>query len=621
MIHQILKLKRTAKKNGQSEPHIYRPSDVSSLPVTLPQILRKTGFDTILIAGPLFLPNSSKPLHSFLWQGLDGSRIRVHASANLFQNRELATEDFEKLARLEMRPFEDSLPLWVGELPSAESSVPQILDSHMNAMYRRDQDYYKSLSISGIPAVTEQNIDEAASLPEHKESEWNELLDGYLHAIGESINTRGVKRPVLVFNRHSFYGNETVEIPISSQEYPAAAIGPEGEIQPVQIINRTEGRAALFAAKNVPMHGYAVWDLMATSVAPEIDDAVYVTSTSLENEMLRVEFDFDTGLITSVFDKSLEREVLNAAVEVGSNGKRTLIRENAANRFQIFNDNLAAEKTIPELVSSELLEEGPVRGAIRFVHKYGDSSILQTIRLTSGSARIDFVTEIDWKESGQNLEAVFPAAINSFRAAHAIPYGYAERPTHLNPAGSLNISSDTGGNWVDLSEGDYGVALLNSGGLNTIVDGNTFRLSIVKDSLLENNRKQFSYSFLPHDGDIREGEVIENAIAISSPQRIAAITGNKTGSLPLEQSFFELDNAGIFIDSIHLAENDQNAVIVRLYESHNTRGTVAITSRLPIKKAFLVDLLERELVEIPIADEGILLPVLPFEIISVKFFV
>ena len=91
------------------------------------------------------------------------------------------------------------------------------------------------------------------------------------------------------------------------------------------------------------------------------------------------------------------------------------------------------------LDEAKVVENGPVRGAIRFARMLpgGKSKIVQTVRLTAGSARIDFLTEVDWHETDTLLKVAFPVAVNSPRATYEIQYGHTERPTHYNTSWDL----------------------------------------------------------------------------------------------------------------------------------------------------------------------------------------
>ena len=459
-----------------------------------------------------------------------------------------------------------------------------------------------------------------------------DVITDKLDKIINALDTVGMKRPVIVVSNLSHFANEVVRVQLEPRERPVTATGPEGEQEPVQIETLADGsRIAMFTARNVPMHGYAVWDLATTSIPPEPEDTVTVSANSLENGLLRVEFDETTGLITSIYDKECERNVLETART--SNGE--LLPEKCANQLQMFEDDplfwdawdvdLYYQdqcQILTVLESMEVVEWGPVRGAIRIVRTFGNSRIEQTIRLSTESRRIDFVTTVDWHESHKLLKAAFPAAINSQRATFEIQYGHVERPTHFNTSWDLARFEVCAQRWADISEGDYGVALLNDCKYGYDVHGNVLRLTLLRstkapDPEADMGLHHFTYSLLSHAGDLREGEVVENACALNYPHAVAPVKSNSKGTLTPSRSYFEVDNASIFIEAIKKAEREE-AVIVRLYEAHNTRGTTRFLTTLPIRKAYICDLMEANLQELKVVEGEFELEVKPFEIITLK---
>jgi alpha-mannosidase len=71
------------------------------------------------------------------------------------------------------------------------------------------------------------------------------------------------------------------------------------------------------------------------------------------------------------------------------------------------------------------------------------------------------------------------------------------------------------------------------------------------------------------------------------------------------------------IDTVKKAE-DSDGLIVRLYESHGTRGSVRLTSSLPITAASRCSLLERNDEPLPWQERGCTLEVTPFQIVTLK---
>jgi alpha-mannosidase len=176
--------------------------------------------------------------------------------------------------------------------------------------------------------------------------------------------------------------------------------------------------------------------------------------------------------------------------------------------------------------------------------------------------------------------------------------------------------------WADLSEPGYGVALLNDCKYGHDILGNTLRLSLLRapvspDPVADRGHHYFTYALLPHAGDIREGRVIEEAYALNVPL-IAREVKSHAGSLPSSASFFRVDRPGAVIEAIKVAESG-GALIVRLYEAEGARGQVRLTTSLPVSKAWLADLLEKEVSALPLKNGTVQLDLKPFEIVTIKF--
>jgi alpha-mannosidase len=71
------------------------------------------------------------------------------------------------------------------------------------------------------------------------------------------------------------------------------------------------------------------------------------------------------------------------------------------------------------------------------------------------------------------------------------------------------------------------------------------------------------------------------------------------------------------VEAIKRAE-DSDATVVRLYEAWGGRTKARLRTTLPARRAFLCDLLERDLEEIPVSDGEIELELTPFKILTLK---
>ena len=158
-----------------------------------------------------------------------------------------------------------------------------------------------------------------------------------------------------------------------------------------------------------------------------------------------------------------------------------------------------------ETVSVTAVESGPVRATVQVVKKTDRSTITQNISVWRTMPRIDFATVVDWHEKCHFLKAEFPVAVQSRTATYEIQYGAIERSTHQSNIVERAKFEVPAHKWIDLSESNYGVSLLNESKYGFSVQGNTMRISLLRsttnpDPHADEGRQVFTYSLLPHRG-------------------------------------------------------------------------------------------------------------------------
>ncbi len=417
------------------------------------------------------------------------------------------------------------------------------------------------------------------------------VRDSALSTLGAQIDTSTFTAPILISNTLSFPRCEVVQLP-----------------------------GGTLAQVEVPACGYIVVEnntaasLKATSAVKAQQSKSGIT---IENGLLRIKIN-SQGHLTSVYDLQARRESLSAPANV------LHLHEDIPNLWDAWDvDIFHKEKyrTLGDIEVLKLVESGPLRASVKIVRMFGKSRIEQNIVLRAGSARIDFPTQVDWQENQKLLKVSFPVAIHAMNATYEIQYGQLERPTHTNTSWDLARFEVCAQKWADLSEPGYGVALLNDCKYGYNVHGNTLGLSLLRapispDPLADRGQHRFTYSLLPHAGDLREGRVIEEAYALNIPLIIGQLKPY-AGNLPSSASFFELDRAGVVIEAVKVSENGKS-IIVRLYEAVGGRGPITLRTTLSVNRAWSTDLLENDIKSLPIKDGAISLDLKPFEIASIK---
>ena len=94
-------------------------------------------------------------------------------------------------------------------------------------------------------------------------------------------------------------------------------------------------------------------------------------------------------------------------------------------------------------------------------------------------------------------------------------------------------------------------------------------------------------------------------------------TARRSGTRPVKESFFEVDCPAVLIDTVKKAEKE-DAIIVRLYEAHQTRGPVIFKTSLPVRSIATADLMERTLNTLVCTDGRVTFNIAPFEIVTLK---
>ena len=238
---------------------------------------------------------------------------------------------------------------------------------------------------------------------------------------------------------------------------------------------------------------------------------------------------------------------------------------------------------------------------LQIVNCHMHSTITQSLWLYSESRRIDFETEIDWHEHHQILKASFPLDILANTATYDVQFGHVQRPTHENTSWDKAKFEVYGHKWVDISEPGYGISLLNDCKYGHNTEGSTLKLTILKCGTYPNpeadqGHHEFTYSLIPHAGDFRSAGIIREAYALNQP--MITLTASGDGSLPASFSLVSCDTPGVIIETVKKAEAD-DGMITRMYEAFGGRCTANITVAPGFSGAYLCDLMENVLQELP----------------------
>jgi alpha-mannosidase len=351
---------------------------------------------------------------------------------------------------------------------------------------------------------------------------------------------------------------------------------------------------------------------------------VVVTGRVVDNGLIRIELD-DNGLLTSVRDLVADREVLAD----GRPGNLLQLHADLPNEWDAWDIDAHYRRQRTDLVEADsvtVVESGPLVGALRVERSFGSSHIVQTIRVRAGSRRIDIETDIDWHESEKILKAAFPIDVHADRSAAEIQFGHVYRPTHTNTSWDAARFEVYAHRWVHVAEPGYGVAVLNDSTYGHDIsrrageDGRTtttVRLSLVRaprvpDPHADQGRHRFTYALLP--GASITAAVAEG-YALNLPLRVDAGTHDAVPA-PL----VTVDDPGVVVEAVKLADDRTGDVIVRIYEALGGRAAATVRAGFAVAAVSVVDLLERPLSSSSIVESegGVRVELRPFQIITLR---
>ena len=360
------------------------------------------------------------------------------------------------------------------------------------------------------------------------------------------------------------------------------------------VSQRTDG-GHVVQAHDVPSMGYAPIYFKKDAETAKAQIPFESHNSGINTPFYEIEWN-EVGQLTKLYDKTHKREVL--ADDSRGNVLQTF--EDKPMMFDAWDIDIFYQekmKEVTNLVSVQFMEQGSLQTVIRFKWEFGSSTITQDMIVYAESRRIDFKTHVDWQERQRLLKVAFPVDVRSTEATYDIQYGNVKRPTHWNTSWDYARFETVGHQWADLSEGGYGVSLLNDSKYGYDIKDHVMRLSLLKspihpDPYGDLGEHNFTYSLLPHENSWVEGNTVREAWQLNNP-----LTYKHGEVTPKGQSLLNCSADNLMIDAVKKAEYE-DAVVIRLHEFEGKRVNARLFGDWSIASWQECDLMER-----PISDE------------------
>ena len=670
LVRQILYGKRFYKEEFGIEVDSLWLPDVFGYSAALPQILKRSGNKYFMTQKLSWNEHNKFPHQSFWWEGIDGSRILAHMLPEETYNGPMAPSSikYAELNYIDSGLCENALMLFGigdgGGGPGREhlerASRMKNLDGVSPVIQEFSSDFFKKLQKTSEKLKTwrgelylEKHQGTLTSQAKNKQYNRNmELLLGNLElalVLSDGINTEMKEvldrlwQEVLLYQFHDIIpGSSIKRVYDESQEryqlleqqakelcdyyfgIAASNMGGETVINPLcwrreEWIHLENG---CYAYVKVPSMGYS----LASAEMPQEPISVKCGDDYISNEYLKVVFEKD-GTIKSVYDRINCQEVMS-----GSGNALEIYREE--HHSDAWDIDIAYLDEVPdyfELVEQKARIDGP-EAIFEQSYRYGKSNMELKVSLVSGREYVEFDMQIDWQEDLKMLRTSFPVNVYAQQAAYEIQFGKIYRPVHQNTSWDLARFEVSGHKWMDLSQNDYGVALLSVGKYGFSCIGNIMSMNLLRSQNYpcvqgDRGKHRIRYALYPHTGNEIAGKVTKKAYEFNVPlftvnmveataEKTATGAAVKTGEWNKEYSLLSV--SGDLIAHTVKPSEDKQAVVVRLYEPNGQSSTTTVKFNENYTRAYLCDLLENKESEICIQAGKIVLNAGPFELITLK---
>lgn len=487
----------------------------------------------------------------------------------------------------------------------------ETLDSAWRTLLMHE--FHDILPGSSIPTVYWDARQALTELAETLATLIDEMLAGLL--------PDGQSESLVVLNPSPFPRSELLALPVRDDGmYPLV----DGQRLRTQRAADTGSSVALVELPGIPGRGYTQIDWRSektdetdtgekpavASVYEDAESGEDDTGVWLQNAFFTVRLN-RSGEIVSLRDRRMVggREI----IPVGERANVLTAYEDLPRDFDAWDiDAYYARKPYTlETTEVSVVERGPLRAVVRVERRFRTSTVTQRIVLYRANPRIDFETLIDWHEQHIALKTAFPLDLRTTHTTGEIQYGAIERPVHRNTSWDQARFEIPAHRWIDLSEGDYGVSLLNDSLYGHDVANGRLGLTLLRsptfpDPQADQGEHTLTYSLYPHLGDWRTGGTVAAGYALNrslvtyttragdSPDALGGQTAAQDANARASDIIFATETDDVVIEAVKRSQ-DGEAIIVRIYETGGNRVRATINSALLLAEVVECDLQERPL--------------------------
>jgi len=429
LVRQMLQGKRFFIQEFGYETRILWLPDVFGYPGNLPQLMSEAGCDFFLTQKLSWNDTNKPEHHTFIWEGIDGTRIFTHFPPADTYNGSFRPEEVEQ----SIRNFKDgqsshrSLYLF-GWGDGGGGPQPEMIESahRLGVEIGRAGDFFEAAAAEANGLATSVGelyfeLHRGTYTSQSRTKRLNRLAQQALReaemwsvAAGgpyPSIELSALWQKLLLNQFHDILPGSSIDWVYEEAERDLehvadraheiaeaalSAIAGEGEL--LTAFNSTShprkevvSLGGEYARLEAPSCGWAV--VVPHGTEPEVS----VTDHRMENELLRVEWD-DRAVLTSIWDKEANREVLSGP------GNLLQLHHDNPTRWDAWDLDAEHRDSFVEVTAIEKVQQhGGLRGLLALGRRFGESWLFQTMSLDAGSRVLRFETFVEWQERHKML--------------------------------------------------------------------------------------------------------------------------------------------------------------------------------------------------------------------------
>lgn len=601
----------------------------------LPQIAAAAGARYFLTQKISWNETNTFPHHSFLWEGIDGTRLFTHFPSADTYHAEVSAFDLRKAER----QFADKGATNISLLPFGWGDGGGGPTEEMLASVARYADLEGSPRV--IPSTPARFFDEAMAdltdppvwvgelyLERHRGVATTQialkrgnrtaerlLREAELWATVAAVRAgadyphealRRIWREVLLLQFHDILpGSSITWVHREAQE---AYVRIEAELEEMiaaalrsAIPEDAPTDSSVFAVNASPLTEAGIPALGGGQRAAESDAPAVVAGAEgdglvVDNGLLRVTVSAE-GEISSLLDLRAARELIPSGATAG--------------RLRLFHDTPttwdawdldAHYRSRPAPLRPEahleIVDAAADTATIRVHRSTEASTIAIDYTLRRGEPRMEIAIDLDWHEDQKVLKLFLPLDVHADEASFEVAYGHLRRATHTNTSWEEARFEVVAHRWLHVGEPGYGIALANeatygydvtretfAGTPATVVGISLARAPRYPDPTSDRGRHRMRFSLRPGAGI---PEAVAEGYRLNVPLR--AVPG---ASAELLEPLVRVTAPGVMVEALKLADDGSGDVIVRLYEAWGRRSRGALTTDLALSRVVETDLLER----------------------------